>query len=557
MHSLRNDTLRTAVAIVTSLAVTVLPACGGGGSSDGDNSKPSSTAPVVVPNSVRVTKLAASSPQQASIIVSEQNGDHIAYFLDPSTGQAIQALVQSGTQQANVYFDSDGAIQRIVDRATGSFVVTRTRIDKLGNDYLNFDKDGTYLGGRSLFQKDGTWYVAEILGEMGQLTSQLSIAAGGGSSALSGAMALRAAQLSYGNPQALPTGAQGILNGQIKTAHIGSRLLDMFVSSAQAQSFTAQDRSRMMSGIAISIAGGVVMAGASTVAVTAFGALLLAGGASKAYQALSGIQTANFDATANAMDQILEQSVTSELVDSETKSTSILDRLRNRVQTAIDKGLDRIRAITPRTIENTSPFGGVTVNEAPSDTTPITITLPRRPLLDALVSGSVVDQTGRVFGATGQIDGQGVLKVNAQSQDGQTLDINATVTIPVGALDGAVKGTVSRTANGVTSNGTMSGQTTGLGKCEELQQSGGQGTFSYAINLEADAGSFDLYYQMYSIPDGMTIIVGTNTVFTTNGLVSGSKTVTVQYTGGDTAFVNMYAPNSGTAWDFEIGCPKN
>lgn len=556
MQTLRNNyPLRTAVVAITSLAISVLPACGGGGN-DGASSTPSATSPAVTPNQIRVTKLAASGPSQASVIVSESNGDHIAYFLNPSSGQPVQALVHSGDQQANVYYDADGGIQRIVDQATGSFVVVKPRLDKLGNDYLNFDSAGTYLGGRSLFQKDGIWYTAEVLGEMGQLTSQLSVPANGGVAALSGAMALRAAQLSYGAAQALPAGAQAILNGQVQTAHIGSRLLDMFVSSAQAQSFTAQDRTRLMSGIAISIAGGVVLAGASTVAVSAFGALLLVGGASKTYQALSGIQATNFDTASNAMDQILEQSVSSGPIDSETRSTSMLDRLRNRIRTAIDQGLDRIKTLNPRTVDNTSPFDGVNVGEATPNTSPATITLPRRPLLDAQLSGSVVDQTGRVFGATGAVDAQGALQVNAQSQDGQTLNVNATVAIANGQVDGTVNGTVSRTVNGVTTNGTMSGQTAGLGKCEELQQSGGQGTFSYAINLGQDAGAFSLYYQMYSIPDGMTIVVGAQTVFTTNGLVSGSKTTTVQYSGGDTAFVNMYAPNSGTAWDFNVGCPS-
>lgn len=557
MQKLRNIHLRAAVGVITSLAISVLPACGGGGSNDEAGSTPQSTPPATTANKVRVTKLSAAGPNQPSVIVSEQNGDHIAYFLDPSSGQPVQSMVRSGDQQANVYYGADGGIQRIVDKATGSFIVVKPRLDKLGNDYLNFDKDGAYLGGRSLFLKDGTWYTADVLGEMGQLTSQLAVPANGGVAALSGAMALRAAQLSYGSAQALPSGAQAVLNGQIQTAHMGSRLLDMFVSSAQAQSFTAQDRTRLMSGIAISIAGGVVLAGATTVGVSAFGTLLLIGGASKAYQALSGIQTANFDATTTAMDQILEQSVSSGPIGTETASTSMLERLRNRVRTAIEQGLDRIKTLNPRTIDTSNPFDGVTVGEAEPDTTPAAVTLPRRPLLDALLTGSVVDQTGRVFGASGSVDAQGALQVDAKSQDGQTLNVKANVTIGNGQLDGTVTGTVSRTVNGVTTTGTMTGQTASLGKCEELQQSGGQGTFSYAVNLGQDSGSFDLYYQMYSIPDGMTIVVGTQTVFTTNGLVSGSKSTTVQYSGGDTAFVNMYAPNSGTAWDFNVGCPSN
>ena len=52
----------------------------------------------------------------------------------------------------------------------------------------------------------------------------------------------------------------------------------------------------------------------------------------------------------------------------------------------------------------------------------------------------------------------------------------------------------------------------------------------------------------------MVIVVGGQTVFTTNGLVSGSRSVSVAYTGADTATVNMFAPHSGTVWDFTLGC---
>jgi hypothetical protein len=61
---------------------------------------------------------------------------------------------------------------------------------------------------------------------------------------------------------------------------------------------------------------------------------------------------------------------------------------------------------------------------------------------------------------------------------------------------------------------------------------------------------------MYSIPDAMTIRSGSGSVlFTTNGLVSGSSTVNVTFSGGRFIYVTLNAPNSGTAWDYLIGCP--
>ncbi len=62
---------------------------------------------------------------------------------------------------------------------------------------------------------------------------------------------------------------------------------------------------------------------------------------------------------------------------------------------------------------------------------------------------------------------------------------------------------------------------------------------------------------MYSIPDRLEVKSSDGqTLFTTGGLVSGSDTVQVTYSGGRMVYVTVTAPTSGTAWDYTIGCPS-
>ena len=93
-------------------------------------------------------------------------------------------------------------------------------------------------------------------------------------------------------------------------------------------------------------------------------------------------------------------------------------------------------------------------------------------------------------------------------------------------------------------------------KCPTTQRSGGQGTTTLTIDLKKTSGSFPVSYNMFSIPDGLDIFYEGQTIFSTNGLVSGSKSVTVTYSGSSTFVkVRISAPNPGTAWDLSVGCP--
>jgi hypothetical protein len=95
-----------------------------------------------------------------------------------------------------------------------------------------------------------------------------------------------------------------------------------------------------------------------------------------------------------------------------------------------------------------------------------------------------------------------------------------------------------------------------IAKCPSTQQSGGQGLTVLNIDMLRPSGTFPVSYQMYGIPDSLSIEYEGNTIFNTDGLVSGSNSANVNFNGTSTIVqVTIDAPLSGTAWDVFVGCP--
>jgi hypothetical protein len=88
--------------------------------------------------------------------------------------------------------------------------------------------------------------------------------------------------------------------------------------------------------------------------------------------------------------------------------------------------------------------------------------------------------------------------------------------------------------------------------CPGASNSGGQGTFTKAVNVGAGAGSFSFFYDAYGIPDRFVITGAANY---DSGSVSGSATVTVtKSTTGAWIYVKVIAPLQGTVWDYTVSC---
>lgn len=90
------------------------------------------------------------------------------------------------------------------------------------------------------------------------------------------------------------------------------------------------------------------------------------------------------------------------------------------------------------------------------------------------------------------------------------------------------------------------------GYCPGGGSSGGQGFFTKAINVGTGPGSVTISWNMYTIPDQLTI---TGAVSFTTGMVSGSGTATVtKSNAGEWILVTVNAPTAGTVWNYSIGC---
>jgi hypothetical protein len=94
--------------------------------------------------------------------------------------------------------------------------------------------------------------------------------------------------------------------------------------------------------------------------------------------------------------------------------------------------------------------------------------------------------------------------------------------------------------------------------------SGGFGTTIKVYNLKSPKGGFNVYYNMYQIPDAMQIFVGKPSqmspdkmLWSTNGPVQWQKSVYVTYESPDSLItVKVTGTDNKTTWIYKIFCPK-
>ena len=94
-----------------------------------------------------------------------------------------------------------------------------------------------------------------------------------------------------------------------------------------------------------------------------------------------------------------------------------------------------------------------------------------------------------------------------------------------------------------------------VAKCPTTQTSGGQGTTVLNIDMLRKSGTFPVEYQMYTIPDQLSVEYEGLPLLDT-GLVSGYGSASVFFNGTSQKIkLTINAPFSGTAWDVFVGCP--
>lgn len=93
--------------------------------------------------------------------------------------------------------------------------------------------------------------------------------------------------------------------------------------------------------------------------------------------------------------------------------------------------------------------------------------------------------------------------------------------------------------------------------CNDLVKAGGNEVSIKKMDLGKDAGKFILYYDMFTIPDKLTIYSAKDNsiLFTTKGYVKGTKTIKIKYQ--DTRFIIIKVEGNKkqqTMWKYKITC---
>lgn len=531
---------RKSIPALTAIALA-LTGCGGGGSAGAGNSSVAG-APVQSPV-VTVAKLAAGA--KTDVVLMSTAGHQITFFGENNASNSNVALKQAVLQTAQgdfvrVYYASDGSISKIVDEKSGAFSTISSRNDKLGADYLFFNASGAFASGYTLYQTGNKWFTAPVLGDLGQLTMTFD-----GVAPASGT--LTPSSLSYGPATEVPVNVAKLLNPGTVVSSLSSTLMRPF-PSANAQSFTQQDRANLFSYVAVSIIGSVAAVSGAPVV----GTLIAAAAVVQAYRALSGVYSRNLDSIDPSINTILEDNALNDL----GQSDSLVERSRSRFGQMLANGIESIKSAVATSVTRTSdipsntrlPQAGSLASTTPPQILPIAVGD------GTSLRGTFVDNSNRIYSTTGTISVNRTIAAVGLSQDGTKLNVTANLLPGTNAVAGTF--TQTNSLGNVFSSGALSsGQAAFVGKCQTTTQSGGRGTFAYSFNVGNSGGNFDVSYEMYGIPDALTILNGQGTLFSTNGLVSGSRSVSLVAPKGDgTVFVNLSAPNSGTAWDFRVGC---
>lgn len=96
--------------------------------------------------------------------------------------------------------------------------------------------------------------------------------------------------------------------------------------------------------------------------------------------------------------------------------------------------------------------------------------------------------------------------------------------------------------------------------CDTEVNSGGQGLTRTPHLLGSQSGKVVVQYDMYDVPDQLTVYYDGKVVATTSDLVSGYGTVEFAYKAEQgkpqECIVEMKAPEDGTAWTYRVNCPE-
>lgn len=567
-------------AVLIAFMANVLGGCGGGSSTpqpSTGNVGNTSQQPAATGVQLSAVTYPAGSSTAATSNFTNGNGDTIYYWtkIDTTTGkkQITETLVvmKSGAKYRTLY-DNSGAPTRIVDEASGNYMVFSWETDKVL--CISYDKNNAYQGGYAVIKGTTSYSVAKLLGSAsvnGQITAQSTVGSQVGSLALTPTVK----NYVLGTPVALSSKLQSAL-AKAEVRPVEAAALEQYTlmpvqkdqvfdgitnavsemwQNASVPGWAASNRRGLLT--AATLAGAAIATGVAVVpgvAVASFSVAMLAASYTS-YE--GGLRIVNELRTDAGMQPIQDD------------APGGADWLRSKLANAWLAGNDLVQAVGDAATQVYSTGAGIATyvsnltTTAANNTTaatapylsPTSVPTPATPpAATTPVQGMYLTNSGTTYSLTGTVSTSG--QVSASGSNGSN-GVSVTGTVN----SSTVSGTVALTTNGTTTGtGTLSGQTHTLGACQTNASSGGQGSFSYAYYMGTTGGTVSITYDMYTIPDRLDVYTINNgskvTLFSTGGLVSGGDTVSFSVVPDATVFVGVSAPTSGTAWDFSLGCPQ-
>ncbi|MDE2083107.1 MAG: hypothetical protein KGI90_17310 [Burkholderiales bacterium] len=496
-----------------------------------------------------MTRYQNARSDQPDAVVSNTHGDRVEYWSGIDSQGVIvprQArLSLLAGRSYRVHYSAAGVPERIVDEASGDFV-TQTFVD----DSLIIQAhhaNGQFVGGFKVTRANNRVSLAPIVGQA-YFSGQLALDLNGGVRSAS-AVLVPASQIVVGQASELPAAYQTFLNGGTPVAawmprHSQSpleRFVGIVFSTAHAQSTGGR---QVASGIAQSATGAVlavasyyapaiasVTLGAATASIVGpvlAGGLFIAAGWNLA-NGVSDIVGGGIKLVSDTGDRFSDGV---DPMDSLTQQAALIGRVGSlsNVVGAVVQAVGRATDVLSTLVSS----AGLT----PPGPAPMAPSTP--------VTGSAVDSSGSSLSLSGTVSSRGAFSAQGQSGVSQL------------GLDGTIDANGQATGSfvGYLGNGTATGGTSPFGQCQQITNSGGRGTFVRAHNLGLASGTTTFSYDAYSIPDQFTVSTNGQTAFGTPGLVSGRGGANIALNGSSIVFVAVNAPNTGTAWQYQLSCPQ-
>lgn len=453
----------------------------------------------------------------AQLRVSNALGQSVEFWnTTNSDGQIVpEQALYAGKNKVRVYYGTDGMPTRIQNELTGEFVLMSfTDISAM---FQTFDKDGKFIGGYQISEKDGKYYSAKIVGKS-FFTGQMTLDLTGGTNPAS-AVLLPESEIIFEEPKELPANTQKFIQSYI-TQNTGAK-----------SAISVNAGKSLVQGAFLSVMGGMVYGAALGAAAPLVGTALIAAGVWNVAQGLQDINGTALNYIKDSFARFEKGEAPADFLQSQT------DIIQQNANLPLSNFVDRAK----RLVGDVRDLINTKIN--------ISDLHPAQALnvVKTSISGVVVDTKGVVVALKGFISENGVLSANGSSKDGvNTLTLNGTINATFNAT-GNFAGYMS---------GSLTGTRDDLGGCQVQQNSGEQGTFVKAHNMSSSSGVSVFFYDAYTIPDQFTVSTFNGVVFGTPGLVSGSGTQNLNIPKNGIFVVSVNAPRDGTAWEYNLSCPQ-